>query len=85
MIGHEEKFSDMSKYKGERDMVIVNNSRSPITHIGKAVSAPWFSSQQVQVDQVYHVLGMKKNLLLISQLTSSSNYVMFKPRDVKLY
>ena len=28
---------------------------------------------------------MKKNLLLVSQLTSLSNYVVFGPKDVKVY
>ena len=37
------------------------------------------------MDQVYYVLGMKKNLLSISQLTSSGNYVIFGPKDIKVY
>lgn len=32
-----------------------------------------------------HVPGMKKNLLSVSQLTKSGNYVVFGPDDVKVY
>ncbi|KAE8692395.1 putative disease resistance protein [Hibiscus syriacus] len=32
-----------------------------------------------------HMTGMKKNLLFVAQLTSSSHYVLFGPQDVKVY
>jgi GAG-pre-integrase domain len=34
---------------------------------------------------VYHVPGMKKNLLSVSQLTAQGNYVVFGPHEVKVY
>jgi len=43
-----------------------------------------FNSHQLQLHNVYHVLGMK-NLLLVSQLTVDDNYVVFGPEDVKVY
>ena len=46
---------------------------------------PRYSSKQVQLQNVYHVPGMKKNLLSVSQLTVSGNYVVFGPNDVKVY
>ncbi|KAH0644478.1 hypothetical protein KY284_032362 [Solanum tuberosum] len=57
----------------------------PITHIGKTVFVPYHSSRQVELQNVYHVPGMKKNLLSVSQLTYSGNYVLFGPNDVKVY
>ena len=42
-------------------------------------------SNIVSLHNVYHVLGIKKNLLLVSQLTTSENYVLFGPEDVKVY
>lgn len=62
-----------------------NNSKLPISHMGKTVFVPHFSPHQLQVDQVYIIPGMKKNLLLVSQLTFSGNYVVFGPKVVKLY
>jgi len=37
------------------------------------------------LQNVYHVPGMKKNLLSVAQLTSSGHYVLFGPQDVRIY
>ena len=37
------------------------------------------------LQDVYHVLGIKKNLLLGVQLTTSGHYVLFDPHVVKVY
>ncbi|KAL3508929.1 hypothetical protein ACH5RR_028330 [Cinchona calisaya] len=39
----------------------------------------------VELQHVYHVPGMKKNLLSVSQLTASSNFVLFELDEVKVY
>lgn len=57
----------------------------PISHVGKTTIVPRFSPHRVQVDNVYHVPGMKKNLLSVSQLTAAGNYVVFGPKDLKVY
>ena len=75
----------MSEYKRGRVVITANNLELPITHIGKAVVTLRFSNKQVQLNNVYHVLGMTKNLLSASPLTASGNYVLFGPRDVKVY
>ena len=61
------------------------NSRLLISHIGKTILIPFYSAHQVQIDNVYHVPGMKWNLLAVLQLTSSGSYVIFGPKDVKVY
>ncbi|KAH7854836.1 hypothetical protein Vadar_018221 [Vaccinium darrowii] len=85
MTGDKKKLSNLSAYKGDRVVVTANNSKLPITHIGKTVINPRFSPSEVKLQDVYHVPGMKKNLLSVSQLTSSGNYVVFGPKDVKVY
>nr|CAD1822543.1 unnamed protein product [Ananas comosus var. bracteatus] len=52
---------------------------------GKTIITPKFSLHQAQLQNVYHVPGMKKNLLSVSQLTASGNYVVFGPQDVKVF
>ena len=42
-------------------------------------------SDVVSLHNVYYVPGIKKNLLSVSQLTTSENYVLFGPEDVKVY
>ena len=75
----------MSKYKGERVVVTANNSRLPIAHIGKTMVVPRYNARRLQLNNVFHILGMKKNLISVPQLTSSGNYVLFEPEDVKVY
>jgi len=65
-------------------VVAIHNSRLPISHIGKTKVTPLLNSKRVQLQGVCHVLGMKKNLLSVSQLTASGNYVVFGPNDVKV-
>ncbi|KAE8667286.1 hypothetical protein F3Y22_tig00112428pilonHSYRG00083 [Hibiscus syriacus] len=62
-----------------------DNSRLPITHIDKTIVTPRYNTNQVQLQDVYHVPGMKKNLLFVAQLTSSGHHVLFGPQDVKVY
>ncbi|CAL8997356.1 unnamed protein product [Prunus brigantina] len=85
MTGDKEKLQNLTEYRGNRVVVTANNSRLPITHIGKTVVVPRHNSNQVPLQDVYHVPGMKKNLLSVAQLTSSGHYVLFGPRDVKVY
>ena len=66
-------------------VVTADNSRLPIAHIGKTIVTPRYNSNQVPLQDVYHVPGMKKNLLSVAQLTLSGHYVLFGPRDVKVY
>ncbi|KAL6327288.1 hypothetical protein AAG906_018586 [Vitis piasezkii] len=44
-----------------------------------------YNTNDVSLQNVYHVPGMKKNLLSVAQLTSSGHFVLFGPQDVKVY
>ena len=75
----------MTEYKGGRVVVISNNSRLQISHIGKTVIMYQFGLNQVPLQDVYHVPRVKKNLLSVAQLTTSGHYVLFGPHDIKVY
>ncbi|KAJ0034131.1 hypothetical protein Pint_25240 [Pistacia integerrima] len=75
----------LSEYKGNLVVVTVDNSRLLIAYIDKIVVVPRYSPNQVPLQDVYHVPSMKKNLLSMAQLTSTSYYVLFDPQDVKVY
>ena len=66
-------------------VLTTDNSRFPITHVGKKVILPHCGDNQVHLQNVYYVPGMKKNLLSVSQITKSGRYVVFGPEDVKIY
>jgi len=85
MTGDRQKLQNCSEYKGNRVVVTADNSRLPIAHIGKAIVTPRYSPNQVPLQDVYHVPGMKKNLLSVAQLTSSGHYVWFGPQNVKVF
>ncbi|RVW66752.1 Retrovirus-related Pol polyprotein from transposon RE1 [Vitis vinifera] len=85
MTGDKEKLLDLSEYKGRHMVVTVNNSKLPIAHIGNTVVSSQYNTNDVSLQNVYHVPGMKKNLLSIAQLTSSGHSVLFGPQDVKVY
>ncbi|KAE8663053.1 hypothetical protein F3Y22_tig00113123pilonHSYRG00166 [Hibiscus syriacus] len=85
MTGDKQKLQNLSEYNGGRVVVTADNSRLPITHISKTIVTPRYNTNQVQLQDVYHVPGMKKNLLSVAQLTSSGHYVLFGPQDVKVY
>ncbi|KAM2548849.1 hypothetical protein TB1_013282 [Malus domestica] len=85
MTGDKQKLQNLYEYKGGRVVVTADNSRLPITHIGKAIVTPRYNSNQVPLQDVYHVPRMKKKLLFVAQLRSSGHYVLFGPQDVKVY
>ncbi|KAE8689487.1 putative disease resistance protein [Hibiscus syriacus] len=85
MTGVNQKLQNMYEYNGGRVVVTADNSRLPITYIGKTIVMPRYNTNQVQLQDVYHVPRMKKNLLSLAQLTSLGHYVLFGPQDVKVY
>ncbi|KAF7815252.1 Retrovirus-related Pol polyprotein from transposon TNT 1-94 [Senna tora] len=62
-----------------------NHMTGDRAHVGSTTMVPRYSSEQVKLQNVYHVPGMKKNLLSVSQLTSEGNFVVFGPKNVKVY
>jgi hypothetical protein len=64
MTSDDKKLEGMADYKGRRVVLMVDNSRLSISHVGKAV-VPRFGPQQLELNKVYHVPGLKKNLLSV--------------------
>ncbi|KAA0033603.1 Integrase, catalytic core [Cucumis melo var. makuwa] len=81
----ERKLQSTIEYKGNRVFVTANNSKLLIAHVGKTMIVPRSNSNQVELDNVFYVLEMKKNLVSVSQLTSASNFIVFGSNNVKVY
>ena len=64
MIRDMNKFQTMTKYKGDRVVEKENDFKPLITHIGNTLIVPRFSLHWVQLQNIFHVSGMKKNILL---------------------
>ena len=66
-------------------VVTANNFRLPLTHIDNTMILFRYKSQQMELQHIYHILETMKILLLVFQLTTFGNYVLFKLDDVKIY
>ncbi|KAL4282412.1 hypothetical protein GQ457_03G013080 [Hibiscus cannabinus] len=84
MTNDEKKLQDIDEYEERRVVLTANNSRLSISHVGKT-TLPRNDSQQLQLEKVYLVPGLKKNLLSVPQLTAVGNYVLFGPEDVSIF
>ena len=84
MTSDQKKLQDKKEYKESRKESTTNNTQSSIAQIGNTTIVPDNKSNTV-LHSVYHVPGIKRNLLSVSQLTTSGNYVLFGPEDVKVY
>ena len=85
MTGDEQKLIKKTEYMGMKMVVTVNDAKLPIAHVGDSVFALKSSNKNCVLKDVYHVPNMKKNLMSVSQITSSGNFVIFGPNDVKVY
>jgi hypothetical protein len=84
MTNDDKKLEDMTDYKGGREVLIADNSRLAISHVGKT-TIPRYGPHQLQLNKVYHILGLKKNLLSVSQLTEEGKYILFGLEGVSIY
>jgi hypothetical protein len=59
------KLDGLEKYKGRQVIMTANNSKLSITYVDKPTIFPHFSSDMLELQRVYYVFSMKKNLLSI--------------------
>ena len=85
MTGEHEKLQGSVRNGGSKVVVIADNSKLPIAHVGEVVFCLEDNNKHLTLENVYHVLGMKKNLLSVSQLASTGHYMLFGPDNVKIF
>ena len=73
-------FSKLRQHNGER--VIITNESSTYPVMKKKINV---DNANVKLDNVYHVPGLKKNLVLVFQITSFGKYVLFGSNEVKVF
>lgn len=61
-----EKLQNSVNYGGSRVVVITDNSKLPIAYVGEVVFCLEDNNNKLTLKSVYHVPGMKKNLLSVS-------------------
>ncbi|KAL8161569.1 hypothetical protein V2J09_013058 [Rumex salicifolius] len=83
MTGDMSKFTKMRKYEGREAVITTDNTMHPVQHVGDLTISPWRGGSKV-LEDVYHVPGMKKNLVSVPQITAAGNYIVFGPDNVKV-
>ncbi|KAG5619732.1 hypothetical protein H5410_004950 [Solanum commersonii] len=83
VTGDDSLFSVLRQHKGERVIVTADNSTYPVMKEG--VVEIGINDTNIKLNDVYHVPGLKKNLVSVSQITNSGKYVLFGPDDVKVH
>ena len=83
VTGNDSLLSEVRQHKGERVIVTTDNSSYPVAKEG-VVEIGMDDKSMVKLDDVFHVPGLKRNLVFISQIINSGKYVLFGPKDVKV-
>ncbi|KAL0371749.1 UNVERIFIED_CONTAM: Retrovirus-related Pol polyprotein from transposon TNT 1-94 [Sesamum calycinum] len=74
---------ELHQHNGERVIAATDNSTNPVAK-EKVVEISSSNMKPVKLNDVFHVPGLKENLVSVSQLTSSEKHVLFGPNDVKI-
>ncbi|KAF7843277.1 Retrovirus-related Pol polyprotein from transposon TNT 1-94 [Senna tora] len=83
VTGDDSVFLELRQHDGERVIVTADNSTYPVMKEG-VVKIGVDRDTDIKLNDVYHVPGLKKNLVSVSQITNSGKYVLFGPNDVKV-
>ncbi|KAL4291090.1 hypothetical protein GQ457_14G002100 [Hibiscus cannabinus] len=83
VTGNDELLSDLRQHKGERVIITADNSAYPVAQEG-VVKIGMDDTNVVKLNDVFHVPGLKRNLISVSQITDSGKFVLFGPKDVKV-
>ncbi|KAL0431919.1 UNVERIFIED_CONTAM: hypothetical protein Sradi_0817900 [Sesamum radiatum] len=83
VIGNDSLFPELHQHNWERVIVTVDNSTYPVAKEG-VVEISSNNMKPVKLNDVFHVTGLKRNLVSVSQITSSEKHVLFGPNDVKI-
>ncbi|KAK8485615.1 hypothetical protein V6N11_008478 [Hibiscus sabdariffa] len=78
LVGNDTLLSDVRPHHMKKFIVTADNSLHLVTKEGD------LNDGSILLKDVYHVVGLKKNLAYVSQITDSGRYVLFDPNDVQI-
>ncbi|KAK3022504.1 hypothetical protein RJ639_046781 [Escallonia herrerae] len=83
VTGNSELVSNIHKHNGGWVIITADNSVHPVVNEGTTnINAHGSMDSGVVLKDVYHVPGLKKNLVSVSQIIDSGKYVLFGPKGV---
>lgn len=85
MTGELNHFTNPTDYEGSKVVVIAEDSRYKIAHVGEVTLPADSNNHEVTLKNVFHVPGMGKNLFSVPQVTSFGKYVLFGPESIQIF
>ena len=82
LTSDESKFSNFHQYNGKHAIVTADNSIHSVSKEGKVI-INGKDNDQITLNSVFHVPGMKKNLFSVNNAVDSGSFVLFGPKNVK--
>ena len=73
------------EYKGSHEVVTAHDTKLLVAHIDKTIVSLNSCVNIMLLQNVYRVHCMKKNLLLLAQLTYLGHSILFGLQDVRIY
>ncbi|GKF63393.1 retrovirus-related pol polyprotein from transposon TNT 1-94, partial [Tanacetum coccineum] len=74
---------EVRQHKEERVIITADDSTHPVEKEG-VIKIKVGDERALKLEDVYHVTGLKINLVSVPQITASGKYVLFGPSDVKI-
>ncbi|KAH0720391.1 hypothetical protein KY285_005194 [Solanum tuberosum] len=73
----------LCQHERERVVVTEDNSTYPVANEG-VLKIDVRDTEAVKLSDVFHALGLKRNLVSVSQINDSGKYILLGPNDVKI-
>lgn len=83
VTGNDSLLSELRQHNGERVIVTADNSVYPVAKEG-VLKIDVGDTRAIKLNDIFHVPGLKRNLVSVSQITNSGKYVLFGPSDVNV-
>ncbi|KAK3006344.1 hypothetical protein RJ639_017493 [Escallonia herrerae] len=85
VTGNDSLFSELHQHSEDKVIITADNSVHPVEKEGNVcIASERLKEDDIVLSNVYHMPGLRKNLVSVSQITNSGKYVLFGPEDVKI-
>ncbi|KAK3011851.1 hypothetical protein RJ639_010447, partial [Escallonia herrerae] len=85
VTGNDSLFLELHQHSRDKVIITADNYVHPVEKEGNVcIASERLNEDDIILSNVYHVSGLSKNLVLVSQITNSGKYVLFGPQDVKI-
>ncbi|KAK3006483.1 hypothetical protein RJ639_016084 [Escallonia herrerae] len=85
VTGNDSLFSELHQHNGDKVIITADNYIHLVEKEGNVcIASERLKEDDIVLSNVYHVPGLRKNLVSVSQITNFRKYVLFAPEDVRI-